>query len=327
MILVTGGAGYIGSHCVLDFIKDYDVVIFDNLKTGHIETVETLKKISPKIEFFKGDLKNKASIEALFKKYKIEAVIHFAGFSIVEESMEIPKKYYENNVLGTRNLLDVMIKNNVLKIVFSSSASIFGKPKYLPVDENHPKNPINVYGETKLKIEKMLTDYDEKHGLKAVSLRYFNVIGADKLARIGEWHNNETHLVPNILKTTFETENTFKIFGNDYATKDGTTIRDYIDVNDLISAHRLAFEYLRKEEKSDVFNLGVQSGVSVKEMLETIKEVTKKEIKYEILPKRQGDVEILVADNKKAKEILNWTNQTSLKESIKTAFEWEKRLN
>lgn len=325
MILITGGAGYIGSHCVLDFIKDYDVVIFDNLETGHIETIETLKKISSKVEFFKGDLKNKIDIEILFKKYDIEAIIHFAGLSIVKESVEEPRKYYENNVLGTKNLLDVMVQNNVLNIIFSSTASIFGEPKYLPIDENHPKNPINPYGETKLKIENMLADYDKKYNLKSVCLRYFNVVGADNKARIGEWHINETHLVPNILKSVFEKEKVFKIFGDNYDTKDGTAIRDYIDINDLILAHRLSFEYLKKEQKSDVFNLGTKNGASVKEIFELAKETTKKEIKYEIVQKREGDPAILIADNKKAKEKLGWQNQISIKESIKKAYEWHKK--
>ena len=328
MILITGAAGYIGSHCALNFIENNldDIVIFDNLSTGHIETVEQLQKVAPKIKFIKGDLRNKNEIENLFKKFKIDFVIHFAALSQVGESVVNPVLYYSNNVIGTINLLNSMVENNVLKIVFSSTAATYGEPKYTPIDENHPQNPINPYGSSKLMIEKIMDDYDKAYNLKSIRLRYFNVIGADKKARIGEWHNPETHLVPNILKSAFKKGDEFKIFGDDYDTKDGTCIRDYVDVVDLANAHRLAYEYLNKNNKTDVFNLGTQEGQSVKEIFNISQEVLNKKIDYKIVQKREGDPKILLANSSKAKEILKWQPQKTTFDSIKNAFEWEKVL-
>lgn len=329
MILITGAAGYIGSHCALNFIENNldDIVIFDNLSTGHIETVEQLQKVAPKIKFIKGDLRNKNEIENLFKKFKIDFVIHFAALSQVGESVVNPVLYYSNNVIGTINLLNSMVENNVLKIVFSSTAATYGEPKYTPIDENHPQNPINPYGSSKLMIEKIMDDYDKAFNLKSIRLRYFNVIGADEKARIGEWHNPETHLVPNILKSAFKKGDEFKIFGDDYDTKDGTCIRDYVDVVDLANAHRLAYEYLNKNNKTDVFNLGTQEGQSVKEIFNISQEVLNKKIDYKIVQKREGDPKILLANSSKAKEILKWQPQKTTFDSIKNAFEWEKILN
>ncbi len=329
MILITGAAGYIGSHCALNFIENNldDIVIFDNLSTGHIETVEQLQKVAPKIKFIKGDLRNKNEIENLFKKFKIDFVIHFAALSQVGESVVNPVLYYSNNVIGTINLLNSMVENNVLKIVFSSTAATYGEPKYTPIDENHPQNPINPYGSSKLMIEKIMDDYDKAYNLKSIRLRYFNVIGADEKARIGEWHNPETHLVPNILKSAFKKGDEFKIFGDDYDTKDGTCIRDYVDVVDLANAHRLAYEYLNKNNKTDVFNLGTQEGQSVKEIFNISQEVLNKKIDYKIVQKREGDPKILLANSSKAKEILKWQPQKTTFDSIKNAFEWEKILN
>lgn len=329
MILITGAAGYIGSHCALNFIENNldDIVIFDNLSTGHIETVVQLQKVAPKIKFIKGDLRNKNEIENLFKKFKIDFVIHFAALSQVGESVVNPVLYYSNNVIGTINLLNSMVENNVLKIVFSSTAATYGEPKYTPIDENHPQNPINPYGSSKLMIEKIMDDYDKAYNLKSIRLRYFNVIGADEKARIGEWHNPETHLVPNILKSAFKKGDEFKIFGDDYDTKDGTCIRDYVDVVDLANAHRLAYEYLNKNNKTDVFNLGTQEGQSVKEIFNISQEVLNKKIDYKIVQKREGDPKILLANSSKAKEILKWQPQKTTFDSIKNAFEWEKILN
>ena len=329
MILITGAAGYIGSHCALNFIENNldDIVIFDNLSTGHIETVEQLQKVAPKIKFIKGDLRNKNEIENLFKKFKIDFVIHFAALSQVGESVVNPVLYYSNNVIGTINLLNSMVENNVLKIVFSSTAATYGEPKYTPIDENHPQNPINPYGSSKLMIEKIMDDYDKAYNLKSIRLRYFNVIGADEKARIGEWHNPETHLVPNILKSAFKKGDEFKIFGDDYDTKDGTCIRDYVDVVDLANAHRLAYEYLNKNNKTDVFNLGTQEGQSVKEIFNISQEVLNKKIDCKIVEKREGDPKSLLANSSKAKEILKWQPQKTTFDSIKNAFEWEKILN
>ena len=324
MILITGGAGYIGSHTTLNFIKNgYDVVIFDNLENGHIETIETLKKIG-NIQFFKGDLRNPEDLEELFQTYQIDTVIHFAGFIQVEESVQNPEKYYINNIDGSINLFETMVKHNVKKIVFSSSAAVYGEPKYTPIDEAHPKNPINPYGYTKAKIEDVLAEYDKNHGIKSICLRYFNVVGADSEIRIGEWHEPETHLVPNILKSIFETSKTFKIFGTDYDTKDGTCVRDYVNVEDLAQAHRLACIYLKEQNTSNIFNVGTQEGNSVKEVFEITEKVTGAKIPLELAPRRDGDPAKLLANATKAKKVLNWQPTRTLEDSLKTAYLWEK---
>lgn len=318
-ILITGGAGYIGSHCVLEMLKrKFELVVFDNFSTGHFETIEQLLSIK-EFDFIQGDLKNKNEIEEVFQKHKIDAVIHFAAYSQVTESMKEPQKYYENNVLGTKNLLDSMVKNNVKKIVFSSTASTYGEPEYIPIDENHPQNPINPYGESKLLIEKMMDEYDELYSLKSVRLRYFNVVGANGI--VGEEHNPETHLIPNILKASNE-DKTFYLFGDDYNTNDGTCVRDYIDVHDLIEAHLLALDYLKQENKTNFFNLGTSSGYTTKEVFELCQKVIGKKINIEIKPRREGDPVILVADNKKAYEVLGWKPKISLENSIKAAYNY-----
>ena len=330
MILVTGGAGYIGSHCVLKLIESgYDVVIFDSLETGHLETVQKLKNIEAKgkiTEFVQGNLKNFSDINSVFKNNKIETVVHFAAFSQVSESVINPQKYYSNNIGGSLNLFRAMVENGVKKVVFSSTAAVYGEPEYTPIDETHPKNPINPYGKSKLMIENILDDFDKAYGLKSVRLRYFNVAGADEKSRIGEWHEPETHLIPNILKSTFTGGKSFEIYGTDYDTVDGTCIRDYINVIDLVNAHILAIDYLDKGGKTDFFNLGTSCGNSVKQVFNTCKVVTEKDIKVTLKDRREGDPAILVADNKKAKNILNWTPERELEASIKSAYEWEKVL-
>lgn len=318
MILITGGAGYIGSHCAINFLNaGLKIAIFDSLENGHIETINALKKIGD-FDFIKGDLKNPDDIENVFKNYDIDTVLHFAGYIQVEESVKNPKKYYDNNVIGTINLLNAMAKHKVKNIVFSSTCAIYGEPKYVPIDENHPKKPVNPYGETKLEIENQLAKFDKEYGIKSICLRYFNVVGADSKARIGEWHEPETHLIPNILLTN----NQFKIFGTDYDTKDGTCIRDYVNVEDLVQAHKLAYEYLKKEQKSDCFNLGTEKGYSVKEVFDCAKKVTGKDIAVSFEPRREGDATILLANAKKAHEVLGWSAEKSLEESIKTAYLW-----
>ena len=324
MILITGLAGYIGSHCALNLLENNaDIVGFDNLSTGHIETIDELKKYG-NLTFIQGDLLDKTAIDNVFKNYKINSVIHFAAFSQVGESVINPKKYYNNNVIGTLNLLNSLVEYDVKKIVFSSTAATYGEPKYLPIDENHPQNPINPYGQTKLIIEKIMDDYDKAYGLKSVRLRYFNVIGADLKARVGEWHEPETHLVPNILKSTFANGKTFEMYGDDYQTKDGTCVRDYINIEDLIDAHILALNYLKNGGKTDYFNLGTNDGNTVKEIFSACEKVTNKTIAVKQMPRREGDPAVLIADNKKAKNILGWKPTKTLENSIKTAYTYEK---
>lgn len=326
MILVTGGAGYIGSHCVMALLENNnDVVIFDNLSTGHIETVQTLQKYG-NVKFQQGDLTNFDDINSVFKNFNIEKVVHFAAFSQVGESVVNPQKYYINNVCGTINLLRAMLENNVKKIVFSSTAATYGEPVYIPIDEKHPQNPINPYGQSKLMIEKIMDDYNKAYGLKSVRLRYFNVAGADLKSRIGEWHDPETHLIPNILKSTFNNGKTFQMFGDDYDTKDGTCVRDYINVEDLAQAHLLALKYLDKGGETNFFNLGTNDGNTVKEVFAACEKVTQKDIPVEMKPRRAGDPASLVADNNKAKENLNWNPKHTLEESIQSAYTWEEKL-
>ena len=323
MILVTGGAGYVGSHLVLKLLeKGEEVVVFDSLELGHAEVIEKLKNYG-NLRFVRGNLKNLDDIRGVFLVNKnIEAVVHFAAYSQVAESMANPQKYYYNNVYGTLNLLNAMLEFNVKKIVFSSTAAIYGEPVYTPIDENHPQNPINPYGNSKLMVERIMDDYGKAYGLKSVRLRYFNVAGADSKARIGEWHEPETHLIPNILKASSDKK--FKMFGTDYDTKDGTCIRDYINVEDLAKAHILALEYLKKGGESNYFNLGTNEGSSVKEVFNVCEEVLGRSVPLEICPRRDGDPAVLVADNKKALSILGWKLENDLNKCIKTAYDWEK---
>lgn len=322
MILVTGGAGYIGSHLVMALLeKGEDVIVFDSLELGHAETIETLKKYG-NLKFVKGNLKNLDEIRGVFLVNKIDSVVHFAAYSQVAESVKNPQKYYYNNVYGTLNLLNAMLEFGVKKIVFSSTAATYGEPVYTPIDEKHPQQPINPYGNSKLMVEKIMDDYDKAYGLKSVRLRYFNVAGADSKARIGEWHEPETHLIPNVLKA--KEDKVFKMFGTDYDTKDGTCVRDYINVEDLAQAHIKALEYLNDGGETNFFNLGTTEGNSVKEVFTACEEVKGTTIPLEICPRRGGDPATLVADNKKAKEILGWIPQHDLKNCIKSAYEWEK---
>ena len=322
MILVTGGAGYIGSHLVMALLeKGEDVIVFDSLELGHAETIETLKKYG-NLKFVKGNLKNLDEIRGVFLVNKIDSVVHFAAYSQVAESVKNPQKYYYNNVYGTLNLLNAMLEFGVKKIVFSSTAATYGEPVYTPIDEKHPQHPINPYGNSKLMVEKIMDDYDKAYGLKSVRLRYFNVAGADSKARIGEWHEPETHLIPNVLKA--KEDKVFKMFGTDYDTKDGTCVRDYINVEDLAQAHIKALDYLNNGGETNFFNLGTTEGNSVKEVFTACEEVKGASIPLAICPRRGGDPAILVADNKKAKEVLGWVPQHDLTDCIKSAYEWEK---
>ena len=325
MILVTGGAGYIGSHLVMALLeKGEDVIVFDSLEIGHQETIDRLKKCG-NLKFVQGNLKNIDDIRGVFLVNKIDSVVHFAAYSQVAESVINPQKYYYNNVYGTLNLLNAMLEFSVKKIVFSSTAATYGEPVYTPIDEKHPQNPINPYGNTKLMIERILDDYDKAYDLKSVRLRYFNVAGADSSSRIGEWHEPETHLIPNVLKAT--PDKVFKMFGDDYDTKDGTCVRDYINVEDLAQAHIKAIEYLENGGNTNFFNLGTNDGNSVKDVFASCEKVKGEKIPVEICPRRAGDPAVLVADNKKAKDILGWCPKNDLEYSIKTAYDWENELN
>ena len=329
MILVTGGAGYIGSHCVIALLESgYDVVIFDSMEIGHRETAETLKNLDCKgrvVDVMEGDLMNIDDIDKVFETHRVDAVVHFAAYSQVAESMRDPSKYWNNNVVGTMHLLDSMRSHGVNNIVFSSTAATYGEPVYIPIDEKHPQNPINPYGRSKLVIEQMMDDYDKSYGLRSVRLRYFNVAGADHLNRVGEWHVPETHLIPNILKSTFGGEGDFKMFGDDYPTRDGTCVRDYVNVEDLADAHVLALKYLENGGTTDFFNLGTNDGSTVKEVFDECEKITGQRIPLKVEGRRPGDPASLVADNRKAKEILGWNPRRTLADSISTAYAWERK--
>ncbi|MDD2225418.1 MAG: UDP-glucose 4-epimerase GalE [Candidatus Shapirobacteria bacterium] len=322
MILIVGGAGYIGSHINKELNKQgYKTVIFDSLVKGHKEAVKWG-------DFFQGDLGNIEDIRGIFKKYPIEAVLHFAAFIEVGESVKDPQKYYQNNVKNTLNLFQVMLENDVKKIIFSSTAATFGNPQYVPIDEKHPQMPINPYGQAKLMVEKILADYDLAYGLKYVALRYFNACGADLDGEIGENHNPESHLIPLILDAALGKREDIKIFGTDYPTVDGTCIRDYVHVNDLAQAHILALKKLMDGGESDCFNLGNGSGFSVKQVIEVAKKVTGVDFKVTEVERRAGDPPELIADSKKAREILKWEPKYfDLKTIISSAWNWHKQLN
>jgi len=317
-ILVAGGAGYIGSHTVKYLLKNnYNVVVVDNLSYGHKEAVST-----PNFEQI--DLADKEALDKIFKKYKIDAVIHFAAFTYVGESVSQPQKYYWNNVVNTINLLDVMIENDVKNIVFSSTCATYGNPQYTPIDENHPQSPINPYGKTKLMMEQIMADYETAYGLKYVALRYFNAAGCDAQGELGESHTPETHLIPLILKAIKGEIPQISVFGTDYDTPDGTCIRDYIHVEDLADAHMLAVEKLFKDEQSYCINLGTGIGKSVKEIIKSAEKVTGEKVPLVYGERRAGDPAKLYASNKKAKEILGWNPKyTDIDEIIKTAWTWE----
>lgn len=319
-ILVLGGAGYIGSHTALELVKaGNEVVIADNLVTGY------RKAIPEGAKFYEGDLRDSDFLDNLFHQEKIDAVIHFAAYSLVGESVTNPLKYYDNNLYGTKVLLEAMVKNNVGKIVFSSTAATYGEPENIPILESDRTCPTNPYGETKLAMEKMFKWTAEAHGLRYVSLRYFNACGADESGTIGEAHNPESHLIPLILQVPNGKRETISIYGTDYDTPDGTCIRDYIHVTDLAQAHILAVKYLANGGKSDIFNLGNGVGYSVREVIETARKVTGHPIPATETSRRAGDPARLVASSEKAKKILGWKPvHDSLEEIIASAWNWHK---
>ncbi|WP_019556944.1 UDP-glucose 4-epimerase GalE [Thiomicrorhabdus arctica] len=326
-VLVVGGAGYIGSHMVKMLTRSghHDVVVLDNLSTGFRDAVKYGHLVI-------GDLADIHLLENLFNEHKFDGVIHFAANSLVGESMMLPAKYYRNNVANTLNLLDVMVRHNVKNFVFSSTAAIFGEPEYTPIDEAHPKEPINPYGSSKLMIECILKDYAAAYGLNSVSLRYFNACGADPEGELGENHDPETHLIPLILQAASGRRDSITVFGRDYDTEDGTCIRDYIHINDLCSAHVLGLEKILKESsgKALMYNLGNGCGFSVQQVIDVVKNVVAEEgrsLTVEEGKRRPGDPAALVADATKAKQELNWQPQyEDVKTIVGHAWAWEKKL-
>lgn len=315
-ILVAGGAGYIGSHvCKMLSNKGYDVIVYDNLSHGY-------KSFAKWGEFIPGNISDEQLLDNVFKHYNIEAVMHFCAYIEVGESVKDPQKYYINNVSNTITLLKVMLKNNIKKFIFSSTAAVYGHPERIPIKEDDPKNPINPYGRSKWMVEQILEDYDKAYGLKSIRFRYFNAAGADEETEIGEAHNPETHLIPLILDAALGVREDIKIFGTDYDTKDGTCIRDFIHVNDLADAHIKGLEYLLNGGETDYFNLGSGDGYSVREVIEAVKRVTKTNFKVVEADRRPGDPPYLIANSEKARKKLGWSPKYSLEEIIETAFKW-----
>ncbi|MFJ5623168.1 UDP-glucose 4-epimerase GalE [Peribacillus loiseleuriae] len=316
-ILVTGGAGYIGSHTVLELLNQgEEVIVVDSLRTGHEQSVVGG-------QFYQGDLRDRSFLNHVFESHEIEAVIHFAASSLVGESVSHPLDYYENNLIASHTLVSTMLEHGVKKIVFSSTAATYGEPKQIPIKETDTTDPTSPYGETKLAMEKMFRWCDGAYGLKSISLRYFNAAGAHPDGKIGEDHQPESHLIPIILQVALGERESIGIFGADYPTEDGTCIRDYIHVMDLANAHWLALQHLRISEASEVFNLGNGKGFSVKEVIETARNVTGHPIPESVSPRRAGDPAVLIASSKKAQSVLGWKPKfNDLETIIETAWNW-----
>ena len=316
-ILVAGGAGYIGSHMVALLVKrGYEVVVADNLRTGHWQSVKGARRL------YVGDLRDAAFLNRVFGENHIDGVINFAAFSLVGESVTDPLKYYENNVEGAVSLLSAMRAHGVDKIVFSSTAATYGEPEKQPIEESDRTEPTNPYGATKLAIENMLKWCDRAYGIHYVALRYFNAAGSDTEAGIGEDHDPESHLIPLVMKTALGQRDHIGIYGEDYPTPDGTCVRDYIHVKNLAQAHLLALEYLARGGESDVFNLGSGNGYSVRQIIETARRITGREIRATAEPRRSGDPSVLIASNKKAAERLGWHPALGLDQIVSDAWAW-----
>jgi UDP-galactose 4-epimerase (EC 5.1.3.2) len=314
-ILVTGGAGYVGSVVAEELIKQgYKVIILDNLQQGHKEAV------LPEAQLAAADICDSKALEEVFQNLKIDAVMHMAGETVVEYSMTDPKRYFRNDIVGGINLLDVMLKHDVRKLIFSSSAAIYGEPQSIPIEENHPKLPLNSYGESKLMFEHILEWYGKAYGLRHISLRYFNAAGATEL--LGEDHHPETHLIPNVLKVALGQQESIRIFGTDYPTKDGSCIRDYVHVIDIAQAHILALGKI-EQLSGRAYNLGNGEGYSALGVVETARKVTSTDIPIKISPRRAGDPAVLVASSKRAKEELGWRPKfPELEAIIESAWKW-----
>ncbi|WP_196591492.1 UDP-glucose 4-epimerase GalE [Pectinatus frisingensis] len=319
-ILVCGGAGYIGSHMVDKLLEENEIpIVIDNLRTGHRQA------IPDKVKFYNGDIRDAVILDRIFTENDIDAVIHFAACSLVGESVEKPLLYFNNNIYGMQILLEAMVKHHIGKIVFSSSAATYGEPQRIPIKESDPTEPTNPYGESKRTMEKMMKWVNSAHGIRYISLRYFNVAGAAEDGHIGEAHTPESHLVPIILQVPLKKRAAITVYGSDYPTKDGTCIRDYVHVVDLADAHMKALNYLRQGNSSDIFNLGSGNGFSVKEMIDSAKKATGQDIKVIIGKRRAGDPARLVASSEKAERVLGWQPKyTSMEAIISTAWNWHK---
>ncbi|MBC5796052.1 UDP-glucose 4-epimerase GalE [Sphaerospermopsis sp. LEGE 00249] len=322
-ILVTGGAGYIGSHAVKALLQaGYQVLILDNLVYGHRDLVEQVLQV----KLIEGDIEDRPLLDHLFQTHKIEAVMHFSAYAYVGESVTDPDKYYRNNVVATLTLLEAMLAASIKKFVFSSTCATYGVPKFIPITEDHPQNPINPYGATKLMVERILSDFDVAYGLKSVCFRYFNAAGADPSGLLGEDHNPETHLIPLVLQTALGQRQSISIFGTDYPTPDGTCIRDYIHVSDLADAHILGLEYLLKGGESNVFNLGNGNGFSVREVIAAAQEVTGINISVQECDRRPGDPPSLIGSSEKARKILGWQPiYPNIKDIVTHAWNWHQK--
>ncbi len=318
-ILVTGGAGYIGSHCCKELAqKGYHPVTVDNLVYGHKKNVKWG-------DFSQGHVGDRKVVEKIFDKYDIEAVMHFAAYAYVGESVTDPRKYYHNNLCGTIDLLHCMLDCGINKIIFSSTCATYGLPQRIPIDETHPRKPISPYGKSKFMIEEILKDYDNAYGMRFISLRYFNAAGADPDGELGEEHNPETHLIPLILKVAGGHSKNLHVFGSDYETQDGSCIRDYIHVTDLARAHILALENLLDGGLSDFINLGTGKGSSVLNIIKIASRVTGRNVPYVVTARRPGDPAVLIASNTKAGQVLGWQPEyTDIEDIIRTAWNWHK---
>jgi UDP-glucose 4-epimerase len=319
-ILVTGGAGYIGSHAALALKNaGYEVIILDNLSYGHQEIVDEVLQL----KLIVGDTSDRALLDRLFTTHQIDAVMHFAAYIAVGESVSEPGKYYTNNVASTLNLLEAMLAHGINKIVFSSTCAVYGMPKEVPMSENHPHDPLSPYAASKDMVERILKDFDVAFGLKSVAFRYFNACGADPGGLLGEDHTPETHLIPLALLTALKKRESLSIFGTDYDTPDGTCVRDYIHVNDLADAHVLGLEYLLSGGESEIFNLGNGNGFSVREVIETARQVTGLEIPAVESDRRPGDAPILVGSSEKVRKMLGWNPKyADLRKIIAHAWQW-----
>lgn len=320
-ILVCGGAGYIGSHTVKALLREgYEVVIFDNFSSGKEELV-----IGG--EVIREDLDDKEPIRKVFSSRKIDAVLHFASLIQVGESYVNPQRYYTHNLSTSLNLFEAMLEAGVKKIIFSSSAAVYGAPQEIPITESHPLSPINPYGYTKLFVERILQDYEKAYGLRSISLRYFNAAGADPAAELGELHDPETHLIPNILLFLLGKKESLDVYGTDFETPDGTAIRDYIHVTDLADAHVLALQKLLASAEGDCINLGASRGFSVLEVIKKVEEITGRKVSFRAKPKRLGDVPVLLASKEKAEQRLGWKLRYSTLETIiETAWRWHRKI-